>query len=113
MMLMRPSAVRSGVPPEPVVGFDAPTSKDLGMPNLERLVGWTGIAGPADISDEIAEKWGGWLAEAGSDENFVSTMEARGSVIKLMNPQESLDFINGQYTVFRALVDELGMRIEG
>ena len=40
-------------------------------------------------------------------------MEARGSVIDMMDPQEAKAFINDQYTTFRALVDQLGMRIEG
>jgi hypothetical protein len=40
-------------------------------------------------------------------------MQARGSVIELMDPEAANAFIEGQYNVFRALVDELGMRIEG
>jgi len=98
---------------EPVVGFDAPTSADLDMPQLQRLVGWTGIAGPDGLPDDIAATWGEWLAEATSDEEFVSKMEARGSVIRLMDPVESQEFIETQYEVFRELVDDLGMRIEG
>lgn len=98
---------------EPVVGFDAPTAADLGKPALHQLVGWTGIAGPDDISDEVAAKWGEWMAEATKDEGFLEKMTARGSVIKLMSPDEANAFIEGQYNTFRALVDELGMRIEG
>lgn len=98
---------------EPVAGFDAPTSKDLGKPNLEQLVGWTGIAGPDDLPDDIAKSWGEWLATATSNKEFVDKMEARGSVIRLMSPEESKDFINTQYNQFKALVDELGMRVEG
>jgi hypothetical protein len=40
-------------------------------------------------------------------------MTARGSVIRLMEPAEANEFIETQYNTFRALVDELGMRIEG
>lgn len=98
---------------EPVRGFDAPTSKDLGKPALEQLVGWTGIAGPAGISDEVANAWRGWMGKATADATFRSKMEERGSVIRLMDPAESKEFIEGQYNKFRALVDELGMRIEG
>ncbi len=98
---------------EPVPGFDAPTSADLEMPALEQLVGWTGIAGPTGLPDEVAAKWGDWLAEATANETFREQMEARGSVIELMSPEEGEAFIRGQYEVFRDLVDELGMRIEG
>ena len=98
---------------EPVVGFDAPTAADLGKPALHQLVGWTGIAGPSDISDEVAAKWGEWMAAAAADEEFVSSMEARGSIIDVMSPEDANTFINEQYNTFRALVDDLGMRIEG
>ncbi|GMG81737.1 tripartite tricarboxylate transporter substrate binding protein [Paralimibaculum aggregatum] len=97
---------------EPVEGFDAPSAASLGHPELEQLVGWTGIAGPAGIPEEVAEAWRGWLAEVVADEAFVNAMEARGSVIRLMDPAESNAFIRGQYEVFRKLVDDLGMRIE-
>lgn len=98
---------------EPVVGFDAPTANELGKDSLNQLVGWTGIAGPDGLPDEVAEKWGAWMAEATQDAKFNESMAARGSVIRLMDPVEANEFIQGQYDVFRALVDKLGMRIEG
>ncbi|MDG1530363.1 MAG: tripartite tricarboxylate transporter substrate binding protein [Paracoccaceae bacterium] len=98
---------------EPVAGFDAPSAASLGKPALEQLVGWTGIAGPDDLPDDVATKWGAWMATATADETFRSTMEGRGSVIELMSPEDANVFIQGQYNTFRKLVDELGMRIEG
>ena len=98
---------------DPVPGFDAPTAADLDKPELHQLVGWTGIAGPDDLPDEVAAKWGEWMAEATADEEFLEKMTARGSVIRLMDPAEANEFIETQYNTFRALVDELGMRIEG
>jgi tripartite-type tricarboxylate transporter receptor subunit TctC len=98
---------------EPVAGFDAPTAADLGKPALHQLVGWTGIAGPDGLPDDVAAKWGEWMAEATADEGFLEKMTARGSVIRLMDPAEANEFIETQYNTFRALVDELGMRIEG
>lgn len=99
--------------PEPVVGFDAPTANELGKDKLNKLVGWTGIAGPAGLPDEVAASWGDWMATATQDEKFNKTMTSRGSVIDLMSPEDANAFIQGQYEVFRALVDELGMRVEG
>jgi len=98
---------------KPVPGFDAPTAADLGKPALQQLVGWTGIAGPAGLPDDVAAKWGTWMAAATENKEFRSKMEARGSIIELMNPKDANEFIRGQYKVFRALVDELGMRIKG
>ncbi len=98
---------------EPVVGFEAPTANELGKDGLNQLVGWTGIAGPDDLPDDVAAKWGEWMAIATQDAKFNEAMSARGSVIRLMGPVEANAFIQGQYEAFRALVDELGMRIEG
>jgi tripartite-type tricarboxylate transporter receptor subunit TctC len=98
---------------EPVPGFDAPTAADLGKPNLHQLVGWTGIAGPKGLPDEVAAQWGAWLKTAVSDKDFLDKMTNRGSVIRLMDPAESQTFIETQYKIFRKLVDDLGMRIEG
>lgn len=98
---------------EPVVGFDAPTANDLGKPALNQLVGWTGIAGPDDLPDDVAAKWGEWMATATQDAQFNEQMTARGSVIELMDPVEANAFIQGQFDTFKALVDKLGMRIEG
>lgn len=98
---------------EPVVGFDAPTANDLDKPALNQMVGWTGIAGPAGLPDEVAAKWGEWMQAAAGDEEFVSQMESRGSIIDVMSPEEANAFIQAQYETFRALVDKLGMRVEG
>jgi tripartite-type tricarboxylate transporter receptor subunit TctC len=76
-------------------------------------VGWTGIAGPAELSDEVAQNWGEWLATATNDEKGRQQMQSMGSVIELMSPEESRNFIQTQYEIFRQLVDELGMRVEG
>ena len=72
-----------------------------------------GIAGPASLPDDVAAKWGEWMATAVKDEKFLTVMERAGSIIDLMDPAEAKTFIDGQYETFRKLVDELGMRIEG
>ncbi len=95
-----------------VEGFDAPTVDELGKPELKALVGWTGIAGPADLTDEITEKWGDWLALAVEDEDFVRYMTSRGSIVELMSPEESEEFVDSAYEIFRGLVLELDLEIQ-
>jgi tripartite-type tricarboxylate transporter receptor subunit TctC len=106
---MRPLMVTSS---ERLDGFDAPTVDELGKPELKALVGWTGIAGPADLTDEAAAKWGEWLAEAVEDEDFVRFMTSGGSVVELMSPEETDAFVQSAYESFRALVVELDLEIQ-
>ncbi len=97
---------------EPVEGVDAPTANDLGHPELNALVGWSGIAGPKGLPEEVKTNWGGWLEQIGEDEDFLKKARSLGSVPVQMSVQESLDFINNQYEVFRELVVKLGMQVE-
>lgn len=98
---------------EPLAGFDAPTAVELGKPALTELVGWTGIAGPKDLPDDVVAKWGEWMAAAVADERFMKTMTSSGSIVELMSPEDASAFINRQYETFKKLVDKLGMRVEG
>lgn len=105
---MRPLLVTT---PEAVPGFDAPTSADLNMPELEVMVGWTGIAGPASLPDDIAGMWGEWLAEAVQDAEFLRIMEAGGSQVRLMDPEESVRFVNTAADAFATMARELGITL--
>lgn len=93
-------------------GIDAPKVAELGHPELEVLVGWTGIAAPAGVDPAIEETWISWLDAAVADPEFVEVMTSRGSIIGLKTPKESIDFIMNQYNTFYDLVTELGIRIE-
>lgn len=106
---MRPLMVTSA---ERLDGFDAPTVDEIGKPELQALVGWTGLAGPADLTDEAAEKWGEWLAEAVEDEDFQRFMTSGGSIVQLMSPEESVEFVNSAYESFRRLVVALDLEID-
>ncbi len=96
---------------ERINGIDAPTASELNHPELEKLLGWTGIAGPKDMDLEAVESWEKWLAVATRNPEFIGNMEKLGSVIVSMGPKESEEFINDQYSIFKKLVDKLDMRV--
>lgn len=96
---------------ERINGIDAPTASELNHPELEKLLGWTGIAGPKDMDMEAVESWEKWLGAATRNPEFVGNMEKLGSVIVNMGPKESEEFINEQYGIFKRLVDKLGMQV--
>ncbi|MGI9388031.1 MAG: Bug family tripartite tricarboxylate transporter substrate binding protein [Methyloligellaceae bacterium] len=97
---------------ERVKDIDAPTAAELGHPELEVLVGWSGIAGPKGLSDEAFAAWSKWLAQIGADEQFKSSMRNLGSIPVHMSPDDSILFIKQQHGVFDDLVRRLGMRVE-
>jgi tripartite-type tricarboxylate transporter receptor subunit TctC len=96
---------------ERLPGVDAPTAAELGHPELETLVGWTGVVGPKALHADAEKEWSGWLEKATANPDFVKKMETLGSVIVNMGPGESKAFVDNQYSTFRNLVDKFGMRI--
>jgi len=96
---------------ERLPGVDAPTASELGHPELDILVGWTGIVGPKSLDSEVLTTWSKWLGSATADPDFIKYMTSLGSVVVNMNPDESKSFVDTQYNAFRNLVDKLGMRI--
>ncbi|MEH6825299.1 MAG: tripartite tricarboxylate transporter substrate binding protein [Motiliproteus sp.] len=96
---------------ERLPGVDAPSVTELGHPELEQLVGWTGIAGPKTLSNEVVKSWSTWLKTATHNPEFVNQMAKLGSVIVDMDPEQSKEFVENQYATFRKLVDKLNMRV--
>ena len=98
--------------PERLDGFDAPTAEEIGKPQLRALVGWTALAGPAGLSDEVVDKWGAWLEEGTQDPEFNRLLTSGGSIVEYMSPAETVEFVEEAYQVFRELVVELDLEID-
>ncbi|MDP5292981.1 tripartite tricarboxylate transporter substrate binding protein [Oceanimonas sp. CHS3-5] len=96
---------------ERLQGIDAPTASELGHPELEALLGWTGIAGPETLKPEVVASWEKWMNTATRNPTFVDSMEKLGSIVVNMGPEESEKFINGQYHAFRELVVKMNMQV--
>lgn len=96
---------------ERLPGIDAPTAAELGHPELEVLLGWTGIAGPQDLDNSAMTAWSEWLSKAAEDPQFIEKMGALGSEVVSWGPEETRSFIDTQFDAFVKLVDKFDMRI--
>lgn len=91
---------------------DTPTVRELGFPDLEVLVGWSGIAGPPDLPQEVVDKWAAALQKVKGDKSWNKLTTRLGSVPRILTPAETRTFVEKQYKVFSDLVQRLGMRIK-
>lgn len=91
---------------------EAPTVSELGYPEMEVLVGWSGVAGPPDLPQEVVDAWADALQQVKEDDSWNRLVTQLGSVPRILPPNETVEFVNEQYRVFRDLVDRLDMRIE-
>ena len=55
---------------EPVAGYRRTDRNELGHPELNALVGWSGIAGPKGLPEEVKTKWGEWLSRSARTSSF-------------------------------------------
>ena len=94
------------------VAPDAPTARELGFPNLELLVGWSGIFGPPGMDPKVAAMLRDALQKVKKDKAWNKFTKALGSVPYILNGADTKKFVDGQYNAFKTLVDDLGMRIE-
>ncbi len=91
---------------------DTPTANELGHPNLENVVGWTGLWGPKDLPAEVVEKWVGVLGSISEDASWLETTQKLGSVPTILSPEDTKSFVEGQVATFSDTAEKLGMIIQ-
>ena len=91
---------------------DVPTASELGIPGIEALVGWSGLVGPPDLSEDVIATWAAALQEIGQDERWSAQTESLGSVPMMLSPEETVEFVENQYSTFKGLVEKLNLKID-
>lgn len=90
---------------------EVPTVAEAGYPNLETVVGWSGIWGPPGLPDEVVDKWVEVLGELKTDAAWNKLTRGLGSVPSIRGPAETRAFVKAQYETFKELTERLGMTI--
>ena len=94
------------------VAPDAPTARELGFPELEILVGWSGIYGPPGMDQDVIGDLRSALQQVKTDKAWNKFTKALGSVPYILDGPATKKFVDEQYHAFKELVTELDMRIE-
>lgn len=91
---------------------DVPTVREAGFPELETVVGWSGLWGPPDMPKEAVQKWTETLQKVKEDKAWVKMTKSLGSVPQILSPEETKDFVDNQYQTYYKLAKDLGIRVE-
>jgi len=94
------------------VAKDAPTARELGFPEIEVLVGWSGIYGPPGMDPAVTKKIRDALQMVKKDKAWNKFTKALGSVPYILDGPETKKFVDDQFNAFNTLVEELGMKIQ-
>ncbi|MCE2522742.1 MAG: tripartite tricarboxylate transporter substrate binding protein [Rhodobacteraceae bacterium] len=88
---------------------DTPTATEVGHPNLNAVIGWSGIWGPGGMDQEAVDKWVSVLASLKEDESWNAATTELGSIPAVMSPEDTRAFVEQQFNTFRVIADKLSM----
>jgi tripartite-type tricarboxylate transporter receptor subunit TctC len=87
-----------------------PTAKEVGMPQLEAIVGWSALYGPPKLSPEVINKWVEVLGVADKDANWQAGNVRYGGIPRILSPMDTEKFAASQYVTYSKLSSQLGIK---
>ena len=91
---------------------DVPTVKEAGYPQLEDIIGWSGLWGPPGLPKEIVDAWAKALQGVKKDKAWNKFTKSLGSIPQILPPEETKAFAKRQYEVYHELGSKLGLLVE-
>lgn len=89
---------------------NVPTAKEVGMPQLEAIVGWSALYGPPKLPTEVVKKWSEVLELANKDAGWLAGNVRYGGVPRILSPQDTEKFAATQYVAYSKLSSQLGIK---
>ena len=86
---------------------DVPTVSELGHPNMETIIGWSGIFGPPGLPKPVIDKWVSVLQSLKKDKAFNKLIKNLGSIPDIRGPAETKAYVKNQYETFKKVVAKL------
>jgi tripartite-type tricarboxylate transporter receptor subunit TctC len=88
---------------------DTPTAKQAGSESFS-LIGWNGIAGPADLPAPVVAQWAAAIRTLAVDPAFVKETEASGAEVAYLGPKDFKETLRQEYETALVQVQKLGLR---
>jgi len=105
--------VGSGEPPEAdrIVELPgAPSAREAGYPDMEKIVGWTALMGPGKLPQAIVNRWSDVFARLAKDPDWQAGNARIGGVPAIRSPAATGQYVREQYELYDKLVGALGIR---
>ena len=91
---------------------DIPTAKELGYPDMEKIVGWSAVYGPKNLPKPVVDKWVDTLQKLKKDKAWNRMTTGLGNVVDIRSPADTKAFVEAQYETFDATLRKLDLRVE-
>jgi tripartite-type tricarboxylate transporter receptor subunit TctC len=98
--------------PERIAQFpDIPTARELGFPQLEAVIGWSGLFGPPGMSPETVDKWASALQRIARDPQWIAGNANFGGIPHVLSPAETERYVSQGAAIYTDLVAKAGLQI--
>jgi tripartite-type tricarboxylate transporter receptor subunit TctC len=89
---------------------DVPTAREAGVPEMEKIVGWTALMGPPGMPKEVVERWTAALASLSNDAEWLAGIAKIGGIPAIRSPADTERYVREQYELYDKLITTLGIR---
>ena len=90
---------------------DIPTARELGYPQLEQIVGWSALAGPANMDKIATNRWVSLLSDLHQNQSWLNANATYGGVPHLLSPEQTRQFVMDQYDLYQRLGQQLNINL--
>jgi tripartite-type tricarboxylate transporter receptor subunit TctC len=86
------------------------TAREAGVPDMEKIVGWTALMGPPGMSKELVDRWSAVLASVAKDPEWLAGIAKIGGIPAIRSPADTERYVKEQYELYDRLITALGIR---
>ena len=86
------------------------TAREAGVPDMEKVVGWTALMGPPGLPREVVERWSAALASVAKDPEWLAGIAKIGGIPAIRSAADTEKYVREQYELYDKLITTLGIR---
>jgi tripartite-type tricarboxylate transporter receptor subunit TctC len=90
---------------------NVPTAREVGYPQLERIIGWSALYGPPGMDKKLVAYWSGILQKVAKDPQWITATERIGSVPRILSPADTAKFVQEQFETYDRLGKAIGLTL--
>lgn len=89
---------------------DAPSAKEAGFPDMEKIVGWTALMGPPGLPKALVDRWADVFQKLAKDPDWQAGNARIGGIVAIRSPAETEKYVREQFELYDKLAGALGIR---
>lgn len=86
------------------------TAREAGVPDMEKIVGWTALMGPPGLPKEVIDRWVAALGSVAKDPEWLAGIAKIGGIPAIRSPADTERYVKEQFELYDRLIGNLGIR---